>query len=188
VARLNYDTFPKSGTMWLGNCLSLSFPKEEIFFGSHRITTLRKKENVITVLRNPKDTISSYIVFFDNLNLCMGCRGYHTFNKVEDIFEWYCRFLKGMIDNYNRIYVVDFEKLTKNPYEVMVSYSKYFNLSKPCLITEQQVKEKTFKTNPENMPSPLTKQRIHINKIVESNTSLNYAQKLYESIYSNFSI
>jgi hypothetical protein len=166
VARLNWDTFPKSGSQWLSTTLELSYPEYKIIWGGHRINTLRKEENVITVIRNPKDCISSYLVFFQKEN-------------PEKALDWYCRFMQGTIEFSERIFITKFEKITTQPKLVMTEYAKKFNLSNPKNVTLKNIKTKVMKTHPEHLPQPINTTRLKANEIVLNSPLLSTALEFY---------
>jgi hypothetical protein len=166
VARLNWDTFPKSGSAWLARTLELAYPQHEVVWGGHRITTLRKESNVITCIRNPKDCIPSYMLFFNHDN-------------PERLLDWYCRFMAGTIECADRIFVTRFEQITTEPESVMLAYADRFGLEQPQPVTPAKVKAKTLETHAEHLPKPLTAERIKANQIVLTSPSLPAALDLY---------
>lgn len=169
MARLTFNTFPRSGTMWVFQTLKIAFPKNDIIFGDHRITTLRKEANVITSVRNPKDCVPSYLVFFnkDNPNRAL---------------EWYCRFMQGTIDSKDRIFVADFRDIISKPQEVMQSYSSRFNLDSPDPFTLESIRSNVLNNFPNHLPRPITEARIKANETVLSNPLLSDALFLYEEV------
>ncbi len=167
MARLVYDTFPKSGTAWLSSTLKSAYPESEIIWGGHRITTLRKEQQVITSIRNPKDCIPSYMVFFQH-------------NEPGPLLDWYCRFIQGTIDSQNNIFISSFEELITDPQSIMIKYSKKFLLTEPYLVTTEEIKKKVIKTHPEHLPAPVSFERKKANDIVLSHPDLSAALTIYE--------
>ena len=170
VARLVYDTFPKSGTAWLGTALRHSFPNDEIAWTGHRRISLKKEENVITVIRNPLDTVSSGMVFF----------GYEDATKVLD---WYSRFTQGIIESSNRIFIAKFEELTTDPNSIMTAYAKKFNLVNPVATDKELIWQETQKTHPAHLPSEETEARTEAKKMTLASPLLEKANELYEQAF-----
>lgn len=169
MARLVFDTFPKSGTAWLAGTLKSAYPESEIIWGGHRAATLKKEEQVITAIRNPKDCIPSYMIFFQH-------------NEPGRLLDWYCRFMQGTIDSKDRIFISSFEELTTDPQTVMIKYSKRFLLQEPTPVTVTKIKEQVIKTHLGHLPAPLTLERKRANEIVLSNPDLSAALTMYEKV------
>lgn len=169
MGRLVWDTFPKSGSAWLGGTLRSAFPESELVWGSHRITTLKKEQQVITCIRPPQDCIPSYMIFFGD-------------NNPSRVLDWYCRFMQGTLESKDRIYISLFEDLTKNPYGEMVNYQKRFLLPKPLLVTKESIKEKVAKMSPQHLPVSITLERKKTNEIVLSHPDLLGATEIYNKI------
>ena len=168
MARLVVDTFPKTGTAWLSTTVRLSFPNNEIMWGGHRKTTLQKEPNVITTIRNPYDSASSAMVFFD-------------FDNAGQVLDWYCRFTTQILDSSKRIFIAKFEELITEPHSIMLAYSQMFNLEKPCVTDKNLVLQETKKTHPQNLPGAETEARAKANKMVLENPLLEKANELYQA-------
>lgn len=169
MARLVWDTFPKSGSAWLAATLRTAFPESEIVWGNHRITTLKKEENVITCIRQPQDCIPSYMIFFGHDNPSRG-------------LDWYCRFMQGTLESKDRIYISLFEKLIKDPYGEMLNYQTKFLLPEPSLVTKEGIKEEVTKTHPQHLPGFLTSEREKANEMVLSHPDLLGATEIYNKV------
>lgn len=169
MARLTLESFPKSGNAWSAKCLSLSFPNDEVLWGEHKISNLKEKNNVASCIRNPKDCIPSYMIFFNKTNL-------------ESVIDWYCRFYQGIISNKNKIFIYSFEQITTNPMMVMNSYSIRFNLDSPVFVNTDTIKMETKKTHSNHLPSQYSKKRILANNEVLKSPSFQNAYALYEEV------
>ena len=168
MGRLNWDTFPKTGSSWLACSLELAYPASEIVWGGHRKTTLKKESNVITVVRNPLDSVSSAMVFFSKTD-------------VEGLLDWYCRFTQEIIDSKHRIFATQFEDLISEPFKVVQAYAKRFELETPKFFTQEMLMEISKKTYPHHLPEPLTKERQEANLEVKKSSMLDKANTIYEN-------
>jgi hypothetical protein len=168
--RLTYDTFPRSGTAFLHQCLAHSFDLP-IVWGGHRITTFRKEPNVITSIRNPKDSVASWIEF-RQLNL----------DSVDGLLDWYIRFANGTLETLDRIYVVKFEDLISNPMDVMEKYATRFLLPSPRYIHKDLIVQAVNKTHSTNLPREINNIRSAANEAVASNNLLLQATEIYQQV------
>ena len=168
--RLTYDTFPRSGTAFLHQCLVHSFDLP-IIWGGHRVTTLRKESNVITSIRNPKDSVASWIEF-RKLNL----------DSVDGLLDWYIRFANGTLETLDRVYVVKFEDLISNPMNVMEKYSDRFSLPDPKYIHKDLITQAVNETHSTNLPREINDLRSAANEIVSNSPLFFDAIKLYEQV------
>jgi len=171
MARLVWDTFPRSGSAWLAHTLRLSFPHSEIIWGGHRIATLRKESNVITCIRSPLNAVPSATLFFRKDN-------------PEGMIDWYCRFIEGAIKNSERIFISSFDEIIYNPSEVMSRYAKRFFIPHYVDVSPDEIKLETMKTHAENLPRPISKERIAMNHVVGKLPSMKRALALYDEALS----
>jgi hypothetical protein len=167
LGRLVWDTFPKSGSAWLARTVELAYPNHEVVWGGHRIATLRRETNVITCIRDPRDAVASYLIFFQH-------------DDPERLLDWYCRFMVGTIENAHRIFVTDFNSITVKPESVMRAYASRFDLSEPQPVTLATIEAKVKETHAAHLPKPLTAERIEANQRVLDSPSLPAALDLYE--------
>jgi len=171
VGRLVFDGFPRTGNAFLANSLRIAYPQYEIDWGHHRIATF-KKENLITSVRNPVDSIASWIVFC-GLPL----------DKIDGLIDWYNRFMIGTLKYFDSIHTVKFEELINNPLQVLEEYSNKFNLDKPKEITVEEVTDLTKTTHPFNLPqgnNVLMKEKVSESKYI--NDSLELYKQVIEKI------
>jgi hypothetical protein len=174
VGRLIVDGFPRTGNVFLSSSLTLAYPQFKVDWGGHRIANF-KKENLITSVRNPVDSIASWIIFF-GLSL----------DKVDGLIDWYERFMVGTLKYFNNIYAVKFEDLTQDPLQILKGYSNKFNLVEPKIITADKVTSFTKKTHPLHLPrgnNNLVKEKVLESKYI--NNSLKTYQEVIQKIEGN---
>jgi len=167
MARLVIDTFPRTGTAWLMTTAKLAFPNHEVVWGGHRRTNLKKEENVITTIRNPKDAVPSAMEMFG-------------LEKESEVLDWYCRFTEQIIGSSNRIFIADFETLISDPNSIMTEYANRLSLTKPISIEHKSIFEETKKTHPENVPRTKTRARAALDQRVLQSPVLAKAHQLYQ--------
>lgn len=167
MARLTWDNFPRSGSAWLARTLDLCFPSYDIVWGGHRSSTFIDSPNCITVIRNPRQTITSYIEFFNEKN-------------ISSVIDWYFRFINRTIEYKDYIYISLFEDLTKNPLHEMQKYSAKFGLMQPKHVVCEQISEAVSLTHPQHLPRTFSKKREQIQKTVNNSDKLFRSIELYE--------
>lgn len=168
MARLTWDTFPKTGSAWLAHTLEAAFPHDQIVWGGHRAATLRYEGNVITTLRHPAPTVAAYMVFFQH-------------DQPDRLLDWYCRFTTATIAHANRIMVAAFEDITKEPEKVMAAYADRFSLAPPQPMTVEDVYARTLAAHPAHLPSDRSVARERADEAVSAASLLPEAVRLYES-------
>jgi hypothetical protein len=169
VARLTWDTFPKSGSAWLARTLELCYPNHEVEWGGHRSITFIYSPNCITSVRHPRAAVASYACFFLDDN-------------VAGILDWYCRFMERTIKYQHRVYVSQFDNLTVDPMKEMHSYAAMFGLIGPTPVTCEQITDAVRLTHPAHLPSARTDKRNHAEAIVDDCDRLTDAVQLYEAL------
>lgn len=167
MARLTWDTFPKTGSAWLAHTLEASFPNDEVVWGGHRAATLRYEANVVTTLRHPAPTIASYLVFFQH-------------DQPDRLLDWYCRFTTAIIDYHDRVVVAAFEDITAQPHQVMVAYGQRFRLDVPQPVTTAEIRRRTQQMHPAHLPRALDEVRVSAVEAVKAASLLPDAVRLYE--------
>lgn len=168
MARLTWDTFPKTGSAWLAHTLGAAFPEDQIVWGGHRAATLRYEENVITTLRHPAPVVASYMVFFNH-------------GDPDRLLDWYCRFTTATITYASRIMVAAFEDVTARPMQVMSAYADRFSLTPPKPLTIKDVHSRTLASHAAHLPSRQGAARDRADEAVAAASLLPEAIRLYES-------
>lgn len=166
MARLTWDTFPKTGSAWLAHTLEAAFPHDQIVWGGHRAATLRYEHNVITTLRHPAPTVAAYMVFFHH-------------EDPDRLLDWYCRFTTATITYASRVMVAAFEDITQTPGQVMAAYADLFRLTPSEPVTVEDVYARTVSSHPAHLPSNQGVARQRAAEAVAAASLLPDAVRLY---------
>lgn len=172
MARLAFDTFPKSATAWLARTLELCFAGSEIVWGGHRSTTFINSPNCMTSVRHPAQAAPSAMCFF----------GY---DDPAAVLDWYCRFMEKTLKYRHRVYASRFENLTSDPMTEMLNYAAKFGLDNPTHVTCKQITDAVRLTHPLHLPAAPTKQRKRAETKVNDCQRLTDAVQLYEALTTN---
>lgn len=174
MERLTYDNFPRSGTAFLYETLVSAFPECQILWGAHRIETIRTGENVITPVRDPKDSVPSWIDF----------RDVDDDRPVEDFLDWNIRFLRATIDHFDRVFVVLFDSLIRDPNNCMSLYAAKFDLPEPEPIEAKTLVDSVSKWAPRNVPRPKSPDRVRLDERTLESPLFVRARETYEEVLS----
>lgn len=210
IKEINYNTFPRSGTMTLRNVLKNSFPDCSINFGFHLKSMI--KNNIIS-LRNPYDSIESLIEFscrYEQFNESMkntiiekrkvlffdfetGQSKYEmSSSKKNSISEqiygysvFYCSFMEEIKKYKEEIFVISFENLISSPNQKIKTFAKIFQLPNPVLIEEKKVMNSVPKIH---LPRKKSKLRNEIRQEMSKSKEIKNAYNAYKEVYEDFCI
>lgn len=169
MARLTWDTFPKSGSAWLARTLDLSFPQCEVVWGGHRSTTFAESPNCVTVVRHPRQAAASAMCFF----------GY---DDPVAVLDWYCRFMERTKQYRHRVYVSQFNNLTTNPVREMQQYAATFDLPAPKAVKCDDITAAVKVEHAAHLPSKITPQRRKAQALVDDCARLSDAVTIYKQL------
>lgn len=170
MARLAWETFPRSGSMWLAQCLSRSYPTHQIIHGEHRRANLGAYANQITSVRNPLDCVSSWMLFTNRTT------------DAEPLLEWYIRFYDRLADRKGLVFIATFEDLVSCPENVMQSYAQWFGLAKPRRLDIQALEKFMRVSFSDHMPRSSEGIRSTCKDLVVGSVSFANAVQSYENI------
>jgi hypothetical protein len=117
---VNIGSFPRSGNHFLVKILRILLPELKVNWIEHNIHWLGIKPNVITIVRNPIDCISSWINFTQDIRE----------NRADKILEWYCEYQNKCISLKETIYIVDFTKLISDTESIIDSICSFYKIQK----------------------------------------------------------
>ena len=122
-------TFPRSGSHFLREYMIQATGK--FLLSSHEYEDYLKiqdivKDNTITILRNPTDTITSLSVIIKHSKKNTDQESLSDQSFVDDAKTMYLGFYRDIVTKIN--YVIDYEKLIDNPKDVMKSLSEKLRL------------------------------------------------------------
>jgi hypothetical protein len=139
---INFGAFPRSGNHTLGKTLSLAFPDVQPYWLRHRITDLLTAPNCAVVIRNPIESIASWME---------GCDDNRP-DGVSKNIDWYVRYMNGILKAKDNITVFRLEDLSAQPYECMVEFSNRFDFEKPNFFKIKDVESWLSENMPNHFP------------------------------------
>lgn len=136
--RINLETYPKSGTGYLYSSLKLSFLNYLVDFPHHAAYGLNRN-NLITIVRNPQQCITSW--------------AFETKNKdIKSLEAWYIRFLQKTESKKSKIYIVNFDDYIKKHDFFLKDFADKFELKNYQKVSNQDVLDYMRKNLPNNLP------------------------------------
>lgn len=114
MARILAEGFPRSGNSYLYKLLLQSFPNHEVVQFTHSAAKIN--DSTLIVIRNPKDSIASFM---------------NTFNEKDKTKaeHWWVRFYKTALEKTPLSNWIFFDTLTSSPNKVVKQVADLFNIS-----------------------------------------------------------
>lgn len=133
--------FPRSGSTYLNQALNLLYyPDQEVNWNRHTVVAIKQADNIMVTFRNPVDSIASWHKYPSN-------------GQLEEDIKYYLRFYKAVIENLNKVSLMDFDYFTKDIEYIKDKVLKKFGISTDNVTTDSQVKEAMLANNKElNLP------------------------------------
>ena len=167
MGELTVSGYPRTGTTYLQECLKIAFTDIEIVNGFHKIKLLTNPELKITTLRNPLDSVSSWIVF---------C--YPTSIVIDDAVEWYCSFVSTAIEHIDSTAIFEFDSLIANPNQQMQSLGRRIGID-PLPIMETQISKIMQDNYARSFPNINTQKKQDYYERVINSSCYSEARNLY---------
>lgn len=103
MAAITFGSFPRSGNFFLVDVLRKNAPTTSYNWVGHNAFLLTKEKDSFTVIRNPLECISSWIIYKNDSRP----------DRAEKAIRWYCAFYEKCHENNIRIFT--FEDLISDP-------------------------------------------------------------------------
>ena len=139
---VTFDAPMRSGNHFCASIISSYFPDIKLFWGyryPHNpesfTLTKEKTEHILTVLRNPLDSVASLVIA--------------SIEETKEGIDNNKKMLQSMLDNVDNIYISSFEDLTKNTPKYISDISKILD-TKPVDVDINNIKNKLEQYNREN--------------------------------------
>ena len=139
---VTFDAPARSGNHFCASILSNYFPDIKLFWGyryPHNpesfTLTKEKTEHILTVLRNPLDSVASLVIA--------------SIEEIKEGIDNNKKMLQSMLDNVDNIHISSFEDLTKNTPKYINDISKILDI-KPVDADIDNIKNKLKTYNREN--------------------------------------
>lgn len=171
---ISFGAFPRCGNHLLGITLTFAFPERQVFWLEHRITDLMTADNCAVVVRNPLDSIASW----------MECNNDERPNAPERIADWYVRYMSGVLKAQDRLVVFRFEDLVCDPDLCAVFFADRFGLETPVRVKKKKVEAWLKDHRPTNFVSDITVAKKDRFDSVRFAPNFGEAQDAYSEVVS----
>lgn len=135
------SAFPRSGSTYLNQALNLLYyPKQEVNQNRHTVISLETVTSIMVAFRNPLDSIASWHL-------------YPSTGQLNSDISFYIRFYSAVLNNINKVILMDFDFFTKDIDYIKDKVFKNFGIKTDNYVIDAQVKEAMLINNKEiNLP------------------------------------
>lgn len=171
MKKLITSAFPRSGSTYLNQALQLLYyPTKPVNQNRHTVVAIEKLEKVMVPFRNPKDSIASWHKYPSN-------------GLLEDDIKYYVRFYSCVLDNLNKVILMDFNNFTQDIEYIKSQVSINYSLTTDRLITNNEVKMAMLTNGKEiNLPRNNKAKLDLIKDKLESIPKFQECVKIYDSL------
>lgn len=133
--------YPRSGSTYINQALNLLYyPEQEVNYNRHTVVAIEKSEKIMVTFRRPVDSIASW-------------HKYPSREALNADISFYIRFYSYVLNNTNKIVLMDFDEFTKNISYIQDKVRDGFNFEPLASVTDLQVKEAMLNNDKEiNLP------------------------------------
>lgn len=122
--------FPRSGSTYLNQALNLLYyPEQQVNWNRHTVVAIENANQIMVTFRNPVDSIASWNIY-----------PWQSMTIEEDV-KFYIRFYSAVLDNLNKVVLMDFDHFTKDLDYIKDKVFKNFGIETNRYVTDAQVKE-----------------------------------------------
>jgi hypothetical protein len=169
---ISFGGFPRSGNHTLGRVLSFAFPKREIHWLIHRITEIGSSENCVISVRNPLESVGSWIEF----------RKDYSENNADKYLEWFCRYFEKVYNCSESLAIISLEDLMHFPYDCASSVSEKFNLEPSALVKKEEVEQWLLYNTPMHIPNAISLNKNKWFEKIKSSSFYEKSDELFNSV------
>lgn len=168
---LKVVSYPRSGSNYLNYALHLIYYPEKAINPSHyTVAQLELNSSSIVPFRNPLDAISSW-------------KNYPTQSELKKDIKFYIRFYNGILNNLNKIVLMDFDVFTKDVNYIKNTILKEFGISTDKNVVEYQIKKAMLLDGKEiNLPRDNKNELDLIKEKLQKMPEFNECLSLYNAI------
>lgn len=162
------SAFPRSGSTYLNQALQLLFyPSDPVNLNRHSVVAIEKSEKIMVPFRNPKDSIASW-------------HKYPSHGLLEADIKFYIRFYSYVLNNLNKVVLMDFDKFTQDIEYIKSQVSANYNLTTDSSASNDEVKMAMLVNGKEiNLPRNNKEELDLIKSDLESIPEFNQCIDLY---------
>ena len=163
--------FPRSGSTYINQALNLLYyPEQEVNWNRHTVVAIEKASRIMVTFRNPVDSISSWQKYPSN--------GY-----LEEDVKFYIRFYSAVLDNLNKVVLMDFDHFTKDLDYIKDKVFKNFGIETNRYVTDAQVKEAMLASGKDiNLPRNNKEELALVKEQLQNTAGFDRCLELYTQL------
>lgn len=166
--------FPRSGNTYLNQALNLLYyPTEEVNLNKHTVVAIKKATRILVTFRNPIDSIASW-------------HNYPSDGHLKKDVEFYLRFYCAVLENLNKIVLMDFETFTKNIDYIKNQVFNNFGFVTNSNATDYDIKYAMIKNNKKiNLPRNNQEELMLIKEELKTMSNFEECLQIHENLKNN---
>ena len=177
--------FPRSGNTYLSFAIKNMYLDYNVYSHNHTTSFLENSKNNFNIvpIRNPIDSIASYIMFLPE-------SGSTKIESPIDCINYYIRFYKYIEKNIEKLCILDFDIFTKDMLYVTDSISKKFNIKNNTFYSNDEIMEKLkiIEVDKKFLPREYTDQRKYYNELFSSLLTNSECLDIYNRIKEKINV
>ena len=167
------SAYPRSGSTYLNQALQLLYyPTKPVNNNKHTVLAIDNSEKIIVPFRNPRDSIASWHKYPSN-------------GLLEADIKYYVRFYSFVLDNLNKVVLMDFSKFTQDIEYIKSKVLENFGLTVVQEVTDAQVKEVMLNNSKEiNLPRSNKDELDAVKSVLETLPEFQECVSIYATLKS----
>jgi len=163
--------FPRSGSTYLNQALNLLYyPNQEVNWNRHTVVAIENANRIMVTFRNPIDAIASWHKYPSN-------------RQLEEDVKFYIRFYSAVLDNLDKVVLMDFDYFTKDIDYIKDKVSKNFGIDTNRYVIDAQVKEAILASDKHiNLPRNNKEELTLVKEQLQNTTGFDKCSELYAQL------
>ena len=163
--------FPRSGSTYLNQALNLLYyPDQEVNWNRHTVVAIENATTIMVTFRSPEDSIASW-------------HTYPSGSQLESDIRFYIRFYSAVLDNLNKVVLMDFDYFTKDIYYIKDKVFKNFGIDTNRYVTDAEVKEAMLANDKQiNLPRNNQEELALVKEQLQNITGFDKCLELYAQL------
>lgn len=126
---ITLGAFARSGNHYFEHLVKAALIDVRLNWLSHRISDWDNQPNRVTIIRNPVDSVASWISTTEDNRL----------NRAEQVLEWYISYYEK-VNSLDEIVVLPFEQLIDDSLGSINHVCDFYGLNKSCFFSNETLK------------------------------------------------
>lgn len=177
---------PRNGNSYINQCLNLLYyTDEDVSLNFHNTDEFLSRKMTICPYRNPLDACSSDYLELPDLQISgqVVLSGTSSKDFSDTAINEYIVFYQIVLENEDKICLLDFDRFTTDIQYVKDRIYKYFNLKSNILVTDKNIKDELIKNLKfKNLPRDNKEENEKAKKEILNNKNFKKATEIYDKL------